>query len=117
MNTYTERPRAATQPTDSGTDIPLLQYPAGPGWKEPTTSLEAARAASKTAKNLRDQILRLLTVTPEPLSADQIAVRLKRSPFGIRPRVSELARLGKIKRTGDRAKNESGMSAHKWRAA
>jgi hypothetical protein len=53
----------------------------------------------------------------EPLTADQIAIRLQRSPLSIRPRVSELAAAGKLVRADERGKNESGMSAIKWRAA
>jgi predicted transcriptional regulator len=96
---------------------PDTTYPHSPGWKEQTTSREAALAIASKAKNLRANVLNLLADTaPEALSADQIAIRLQRSPLSIRPRVSELAAAGLIERAGERVTNESGMTAHKWRA-
>jgi predicted ArsR family transcriptional regulator len=97
----------------------MSQYPQLPGWKEPTTSRDAALAIYAPAKNLRERVLTLLqSLAPDDgLTADQIAVRLQRSPLSIRPRVSELAAAGKVRQTGHRSKNESGMTAHRWRAA
>lgn len=40
---------------------------------------------------------------------------LNMSVLSVRPRVSELKRTGKIKQTGARRKNESGMTATVWR--
>jgi hypothetical protein len=40
----------------------------------------------------------------------------RRSSLSIRPRVAELKAMGKITPTGDRRRNESGMSASVWRA-
>jgi hypothetical protein len=37
--------------------------------------------------------------------------------LSVRPRISELNRTGKIKQTGARRKNESGMTATVWRIA
>jgi hypothetical protein len=42
---------------------------------------------------------------------------LNLSVLSVRPRVSELKRTGKIKQTGARRKNESGMTATVWRIA
>jgi hypothetical protein len=94
-------------------------YPVSPGWKRTATSREAAEAIAPIAKDLRSRVLSLLqSLAPnESLTADHIAVRLQRSPLSIRPRVSELATAGKLIRTDERGKNESGMSAAKWRAA
>jgi hypothetical protein len=92
-------------------------YPDAPGWKEPTTSREAALAVASGAKTLRDNVLRvLMDEAPNALSADMIALRLQRNPFAVRPRVSELAAAGLIERTGERVINDSGMSASLWRA-
>jgi hypothetical protein len=95
------------------------RYPSAPGFKVEGPSREAAEAIAPAAKNLRDRVLTLVqSLDPgDSLTADQIAIRLKRSPLSIRPRVSELAASGKLIRTRDRAKNASGMSATKWRAA
>jgi DNA-binding GntR family transcriptional regulator len=94
-------------------------YPVSPGWKRTDTSREAAEAIAPIAKDLRSRVLSLLqSLAPnEALTADQIAVRLQRSPLCIRPRVSELAVAGMLIRAEQRGKNESGMSAAKWKAA
>jgi hypothetical protein len=93
-------------------------YPNSPGWKGGETSREAGNAISADAKNLRGKVLSLMRdLAPEALTADQIAIRLRRSILSVRPRVSELARLGKLVSVEERGKNESGMSARKWRAA
>jgi hypothetical protein len=95
------------------------RYPSAPGFKVEGPSREAAEAIKPAAKTLRDRVLTLVQSLDqgEALTADQIAFRLKRSPLSVRPRVSELAASGKLVRTETRGKNESGMSATKWRAA
>ena len=42
---------------------------------------------------------------------------LQRSPLSVRPRLSELKAMAKIVATGERRRNESGMTATVWRAA
>jgi len=54
---------------------------------------------------------------PAQPTADEIANDLNLSVLSVRPRVSELKRTGKIKQTGARRKNESGMTATVWRTA
>lgn len=96
----------------------LQDYPQTPGFKATGTSEEAARRIAPAAKNLRANVLALLIdAAPASLSADEIAVRLSRSILSVRPRVSELAAAGKIRRADGRARNASGMSAATWRAA
>ena len=53
---------------------------------------------------------------PGGLTADEIAADLGESVLSIRPRVSELHRLGMIEKTKVRRRNASGMSASVWRA-
>ena len=95
----------------------MSRYPSLPGWKEPTTSREAALAIYGPAKNLREQVVTLLqSLRPdESLTADQIATRLRRSPLSIRPRVSELRAAGRVEKADGRGRNESGMPASNWR--
>jgi hypothetical protein len=93
-------------------------YPDAPGFKDWGTSRDAALAIACQAKTLRAAVLNcLLDAAPGALSADQIAIRLRRSPFSLRPRVSELARAGLIEPGPTRVVNDSGMSARTWRAA
>jgi hypothetical protein len=90
-------------------------YPDSPGFKASGPSEQAATAiSSSTAKTLRDQVLKTIANAPAGLSADAVADRLGRSVLSVRPRVSELRRLGEIRPTTARAKNESGMTATIW---
>lgn len=92
-------------------------YPQTPGWREPTTSRAAAEAITETAKTLRDRILNLLKQEPAGLSSDQIAVRLGLLRWSVRPRIAELRAAGKVQTTGQTTENETGRTAHVWRAA
>ncbi|SHN66584.1 hypothetical protein SAMN05444170_1000 [Bradyrhizobium erythrophlei] len=90
------------------------QYPDQPGYKSLGPSEQAAVAVCNTAKALRDQVLRTICDSPAGLSADAVADRLGKSVLSVRPRVSELRRLGEIQPTTQRVKNASGMSATVW---
>jgi hypothetical protein len=94
--------------------IERRDYPDQPGWKAAGPSEQAANAVSGTAKTLRDQVLKTISDAPAGLSADAVADRLGKSVLSVRPRVSELRRLGEIRPTTQRAKNESGMTATIW---
>lgn len=94
------------------------RYPAVPGYKEPTTSKDAARAASSGAAALRERVYEVIRASgPEGLTADQAASLLSRSVLSIRPRVTELAKASRVTPTGARRANESGLKAKVWRAA
>jgi DNA-binding MarR family transcriptional regulator len=92
----------------------LFSYPASPGYREPTTSRDAAHAMHGSAKILRDRVL--AAFKREEGTSDEIADRLGESILSVRPRVTELSRMNLIERTGERRHNASGMSAHVWRA-
>lgn len=91
-------------------------YPKSPGYKEPTTSRDAARKFRSHATDLRAQVLTAIIEAPNGLTADEVAEQLQQSVLAIRPRVSELKEQGRIERIpGARRKNASGMSAAVWR--
>lgn len=90
-------------------------YPNHPGFKERGGASEAA--ANKVAPTLRHNqaaTLNALKAIGEPMTADELAAYMERSPFSVRPRVAELNRLGAIKKTGERRKNASGHDAACW---
>lgn len=95
----------------------LASYPAGPGYKVRGPSAEAARQIAGKIKRLQADVLAELRRWPAGRTADQIADGLQRSPLSIRPRVTELKALGKIVPTGERRRNESGMSASVWKVS
>ena len=85
-----------------------------PGWKEPTTSRDAAKSVAKRSATLREFVLRALQT--RPMTADEVAAFLGETVLSIRPRVAELRKLGRIVATGDKRRNESGMLASVWGA-
>lgn len=96
----------------------LSQYPDSPGFKEPTTSRDAAIRIKPATEALYADILRQIELAGDRgLTADEAAARLGHSVLLIRPRFSELGprHQGKIEKTGERRKNESGLAAAAWR--
>lgn len=88
------------------------KYPKSPGWKKQKTSKAAALSMSERAFTLREKALNRLMVAPA--TADEIAKKLDVSILAIRPRITELFRLGEIFDTGVRRKNDSGRYAIVW---
>ena len=75
-----------------GDQLDLLDYPNWPGFRARDTSKAAADAMAGKAPTLRDRVLRVIcTYSP---TADEAAEILDESILAIRPRVSELAKLG-----------------------
>lgn len=103
-------------------DLPPTGYPHAPGFKEQTTSRDAARKISPRAPTLREQVYATLrNVWPAGLTADEVALRIGRREFSVRPRLSELRNVGDIhpatrNSAGDplRRANESGVDAIVW---
>jgi hypothetical protein len=93
-------------------------YPNAAGFKEPTTSRDAADAITPTLNERQQEVVReLRAVGIEGLTADQTAARLGRDEKAVRPRFTELGprHLGVIEKTGERRVNESGLAAAVWR--
>lgn len=98
-----------TQPQDEGDESPgVVQHD--------DTRLEAMLSSQKWAKGLRKLCLKML-LTDGPATADEISVKLKKSPFAIRPRFSELKTIGAIRDTGERRNTvECGKRQVVWAA-
>jgi len=86
-------------------------YPDGAGWKEPTTSREAA--ASLDAGTLRSAV-RACLASHGPMTADECARLIGMTVLAIRPRFSELRAKGDLVDTGERRLNVSGKRAAVW---
>lgn len=93
----------------------LFRYPDAPGARDRDTSQAAADAIAPTAATLRAKSLAVLERS-NGLTADQVAGRLGLSILSIRPRLTELSRLGKVRDTGERRPNASGKNAIVWAA-
>ncbi len=90
-------------------------YPERAGFKEPTTSRDAAEKVNPTVRTLRDQVLNAMRIAwPSGLTAVEAAAKLGRSELSIRPRLSELRKMEAIEPTAARRLNASGMSATVW---
>lgn len=76
---------------------PPAGYPHAPGYKEQTTSKDAAKAAGITACQMREDLLTLYRgVWPAGMTADEAAAKIGRSILTVRPRISELRKLGEL---------------------
>lgn len=93
----------------------LFAYPDAPGFKARDTSSASAEAMVDTAPILRARCLAALERS-NGLTADEVAGRLGASILSVRPRISELTRLGKVRDSGDRRHNVSGKRAIVWAA-
>lgn len=92
---------------------PPDRYPYSPGYKENTTSRDAARAMKAHAPTLRMMVLD--EIARAPGTPDEIAARINKSFISVRPRVTELYNLELVEPTGERRKNASGLSAQVMR--
>jgi hypothetical protein len=84
-------------------------YPEHPGAQGEETSFAAAEAVAPDAATLRQDCLRILKLGPA--TADEVAESLGRSVLSIRPRITELKTMGRIRSTKERRPNRSGKSA------
>lgn len=92
------------------------EYPDKPGFKAPGPSEQAAEKIAGRAEIVRAAVLAAFKGKyPDGATADEIAKEMNLSVLSVRPRVSELHRLGHLQDTGTRRKNESGMTATVWR--
>ena len=90
-------------------------YPNQPGYKVSGTSEDAAAAIAEHAPTLRQRVLDIFAT--REWTADEAAEHLGESVLSVRPRLSELNRMGLIVQTGHRRINNSGMSANVWKRA
>lgn len=91
----------------------LFAYPHHPGARDRDTSRAAAASIAPAASTLRDRVLALYERNAG-MTADECAGRLGLSILSVRPRVTELARLGRLRDSGARRANGSGRSAIVW---
>jgi predicted ArsR family transcriptional regulator len=91
----------------------LFRYPGSPGAQDRDTSRAAAASIAPAAPLIRDQVLAQFERSAG-MTADECAGRLGLSILTVRPRVTELSRLGKLRDSGDKRQNRSGRSAIVW---
>jgi predicted transcriptional regulator len=93
--------------------INMKQYPLSAGYKEEGTSKSAAELIDAGVKTIREQVFyAIINKGNYGATADEVAELLNLTPFTVRPRVTELFKLNKIKRTNTRRKNSSGLNAY-----
>lgn len=97
--------------TQTAFDFERPVYPVVPGAKEiGGTSQLAADEMMPLASRLRAAVMETLR-RRGPSTPDEIAESLDESPLSIRPRVTELIRLGILYKTDKRRRNASGKAA------
>lgn len=93
--------------------LDLFSYPNSPGWKAQETSRRAAMKMKKFDSGIRAMALN--QIRQKPMTADEVAEELALPVTSVRPRVSQLAKLGLIVDTGIRKENEAGNPMIVWR--
>lgn len=90
-------------------------YSESPGYKERTTSKDAARAVSGRAGAMREQVFTVIASHGDlGRTADEVATALGETVLAVRPRVSELATAKRIVPNGQKRTNDSGLKAKVW---
>lgn len=89
-------------------------YPNRPGWKGQETSALAAEFIAETAPILRARCLKAFEAAPMGLTGNELAEALKHDVMSVRPRISELLRMGKVRNSGIRRPTGSGCTAIVW---
>ena len=85
------------------------RYPEVAGHQDTWTSRQAA--LTTPAKTLRGIVTKAYIESDRLMTADECADLIGRSLLSIRPRVTELKRLGMLHTTGETRKNVSGKQA------
>jgi predicted ArsR family transcriptional regulator len=91
----------------------LFTYPYQPGAQDRDTSRAAAEQIAPETAQLRARALGVLERS-NGLTADEVAGKLGLSILSIRPRLTELSRLGRVRDSGQRRPNASGRNAIVW---
>lgn len=91
----------------------LFEYPHAPGAQDRDTSSAAAAQIAPVAGAIRARVLDRFERS-SGMTADECAGKLGLSILTVRPRVTELARLGKLRDSGQRRLNGSGRPAIVW---
>lgn len=94
---------------------PMPRYPGTAGFKSVGPSSEAAAIITQTITDRQARVLNLLKMHG-PMTADECAAKDGRTVLAVRPRLSELYKLGLIERTGERRRNDSGLNAWVYRS-
>jgi hypothetical protein len=95
-----------------------MNYPNRPGYKARSTSKAAAKAIEGRAMPLLERVYAVIKAAgANGATADECAKSLRASILSVRPRVSELAVMGRLTDTMQRRVNKSsGRYAIVWRA-
>lgn len=93
----------------------LFDYPNSPGFKEGTTSKDAAAKIESKAETVRAAVLQcFLDVWPSGLTVDEVSDLLAIDKGTVRPRCSELVKAGKLKPSDARRPGYSKLSIRVW---
>ena len=87
-----------------------MNYPYTPGYQATDTSKAAAHRFDLKINDMHESVLEALRGT-HGMTSDEVATKIGESILTIRPRVTELKRMGLVVDTGSRRKNVSCRSA------
>lgn len=90
------------------------RYPRRPGHTREGTSRAAAEDMAPKAGTYRRKALDAITASLNGLTADEVASAVGAPVLTMRPRITELQKLGFVTDSGDERPNRSGKSAIVW---
>ena len=96
----------------------LFSYPLTAGWREETTSRDAALSieSSGRAPKMRERVKAFFDGGGQG-TADEVAAALGEIYEAVQPRISELRAKGLVEPSGVRRRGHGGRMGHVWRAA
>lgn len=93
----------------------MSRYPYSPGHRGIDTSIAAAEALKPKLGRLQMMVASVIRHAGAlGLTSDELAAKLKTDRWSLRPRISELRRMGVIRDSGERKQNCTGKQAIVW---
>lgn len=90
------------------------KYPHKAGYRKDECSKEAARRIDGTLNERQELVYKALQTYPNGATSEQIALFLHKPALSIKPRMTELLLMGKIRKSGRKSKTEMGGVCHIW---
>jgi len=92
----------------------MTNFPTQDNHRGVDTSIDAAEMASTMSSQLRALVLKVLFRHESGLTVDELCKREGYARYSLQPRFTELKKLGLIRDSGERRRNESGANAIVW---
>lgn len=90
------------------------KYPNAAGYKDSDCSKEAALHVNRKLRKRQEEVLNALRKCFNGATSEEIALMVGRPALSIKPRLSELLKLGLVRKSGRKGKTELGGNCTIW---